>query len=495
MTHRNLRWLIVLLIAAALPAVAPVASAATFYLRPNEASSGGGKGWTVVGAASIWEALDDPMTESQTPSLVDLMQTTAAREERIGVTTANIRGVTITKATAWYYTSTASPVEFKSTADSTWQTTNVVGWHSRPEPVASQIALDGIGLEFHTTGTTTTPRQIPVAFLKVETDGPKVYWGAWMDGDVYAKGSSDAPWGETTWNEFEKHARKKVSIVHFGQPVPWTQSFDTGPFEKTRTRGAFPLVDMGTGCRIDKICHTEETVEEEEANRVSLTEINEGKYDSYFESWAQAVTRYGYPLFFRWAWEMNGNWFKWGRDAIKAPSEYVKAWRRIHDIASSAHATNITWVWCPNVEASVGPLLGELYPGDAYVNWTCLDGYNKAQAQFVDLFQNSYSAITSSVAPSKPVMIGETATVNGVGHFSQGAWIREALSSLSSTFPKIKAFVWFNWNIVEDKREWEWPIESTTEGQNSFAEEISSSYFDTNEFGSPAPLEPIKPLP
>jgi Glycosyl hydrolase family 26 len=491
------RWKLTLLTLATLVlagGIPTAASAATVYLRPD-GTVFTSKPWAVIGSTSAWDALNDEVTESQTPSAADYIKSTGFQETRVSLGTANIRGVEITKATIWYYTSTSQPVEVKSSADSTWQTSNSIGWHSRSETISGQAALNELYLQLKSGSTTSVPREVLAAFLRIDTSGPKVYWGAWMDGDVYAKGSGDAPWNETTWNEFEKHAGKKVSIVHFGQPAPWMQAFAAEPLERSRTRGALPLMDMGTGCRIGKSCHSEETVEEEEVNRVSLAEINEGKYDSYFESWAQAVAKYGYPFFFRWAWEMNGSWFKWGRDAIRSPSEYVKAWRRIHNITINAHATNITWVWCPNVEASTAPLLTELYPGDAYVDWTCLDGYNRGQTHFIGLFQNSYSALTGNVAPSKPVMIGETATVGGSGHFSQSEWIREGLSSLSSTFPKIKAFVWFNWNIVEEGREWEWPIESTAGGEKAFAEEISSSYFAANEFGAPALLEPIKPLP
>lgn len=481
----------------------PGVSAATFYLRPNENSvPHSGKTWTPVGAASVWETVDDPITEAQTPTLSDYMEAPGSREDFVGLTSMNINGAAIAKATAWYYTSTASPVEFKSSGDSTWQTVSTVGWHSRSETITSQAALDAIRLEFRASGSLATPRRVPVAFLKVEFT-PKVYWGAWMDGDVYSPGQGDAPWNSSTWTAFESHAAKKVSIVHFGQPAPWQQTFQSLPLELARSGnteaagdGAYPFMDMGAGCKIGKVCNGSETVEEEEVNRVSLSEINEGKYDSYYKSWAEAVANYKYPFFFRWAWEMNGSWFKWGRDASKDPSEYVKAWRRIHGITAAASATNITWVWCPNVDYLGGTSISALYPGSEYVDWTCLDGYNKTGASFSEIFGPSYSAITGTIAPSKPMMIGETATVEASGHHvKQDEWINGALSSLPGSFPKIKAFVWFNWNIVEDEREWEWPIEWTLAGQAAFAYQISSPYFAESEFGSPALLQPIKPLP
>jgi len=488
------RVFVLALTAALLSMLVPVAAnAATYYLRPD-GKIFTSKPWSIVGAATAWEALDDPVTELETPSAADYISDGGGSQEtRVSLSSTNILGVGITKASIWYYAANSQPVEVKSSADSTWQTTSSTGWNSRSQTIASHTALNEISLQFRTTSSSNPARQVRAAFLKIETDGPHVYWGAWMDGDVYKAtnpGLGDAPWDNTTWDLFEAHTEKPVSIVHFGQPPPWGQKFAAGPFELAKKRGALPLVDMGTGYIPGKP-HTDK----EPDNRVSLKEINEGTYDAEFGEWAEAAANYSYPFFFRWGWEMNGTWFKWGKDAAAAPSEYQEAWRRIHDIAEEKGATNITWVWCPNVEFSGSTSLNELYPGDTYVDWTCLDGYNKSTLSFSTVFQSSYSAITGSIAPSKPLMIGETATVDGPGHHAQFEWIKDAIQSLSTTFPQIKAFVWFNWNIVEEGEEWGWPIEWTSAGRQMFAKEIASPYFATNEYGEPASLQRIAPLP
>ena len=48
---------------------------------------------------------------------------------------------------------------------------------------------------------------------------------------------------------------------------------------------------------------------------------------------------------------MNGSWFPWseGVNGNRA-GEYVAAWRHVHDIFTAVGATNVTWVWCPNVD-------------------------------------------------------------------------------------------------------------------------------------------------
>lgn len=47
-----------------------------------------------------------------------------------------------------------------------------------------------------------------------------------------------------TWDEFEQHAGKRVSIIRFGQPAPWNQDFAAAPLALASAHGAIPLLDM-----------------------------------------------------------------------------------------------------------------------------------------------------------------------------------------------------------------------------------------------------------
>jgi Glycosyl hydrolase family 26 len=485
----------------ALTAAPTSANAATYYLRPNAVEGSGGMMWEVVGASTAWEAVDDGVTESETPSSSDYITTTKSNwRDVFQLGTHSISGVSVTSAAVWYYTATTGEVKVKAAGAS--QTTSTVGWHSMSVTVSSQAALDGFAITVEAGANPIAKRQLLATFLKIETSGPKVYWGAWMDGEVYEEtnpGLSDAPWDSTTWNLFESHAGKHVSIVHFGQPPPWdapSSEFNTEPLELTRKSGSIPMMDMSNGWLAGKERRYDETWAEEEENRVSLAEIAAGDYDEQFGEWARGAAEYGYPFFFRFDWEMNGDWFNWGRQATASRETFVKAWRDLHEVAVEEGAKNITWVWCPNVGYST--YLKEMYPGDEYVDWTCLDGYNRGGSSFKEIFSESYEAIakTGGIAPSKPVMIGETATVDSF----KASWIGSALSSLPTTFPKIKAFVWFNWNIPEEPEEGvhvhaQWPIESGAGAQAAFAEGISTPYFAEDEFGSPEKLKPIAALP
>ena len=85
--------------------------------------------------------------------------------------------------------------------------------------------------------------------------------------------------------------------------------------------------------------------------------------------------------------------------------------------------------------------LASLYPGDAYVDWTGLDGYNwgtnpakpRGWRSFDQLFRRTYHEIVGAIAPSKPMMIGEIGSTEHGG--SKANWIRDALAAVPTELP------------------------------------------------------------
>jgi hypothetical protein len=335
---------------------------------------------------------------------------------------------------------------------------------------------------FDKTGNHSTRISRSSATSACSSSPPSIYWGAWIEGQdtytyLYGGSWTNAPWDSATWNRFEANARKKVSIDHYGQPPPWEQAFNPGVGDIITGRGAIPLMDMST-------------------KSVSLTSVASGAYDSSLTAWARAVKAWGKPFFLRWNWEMNGTWFPWGAQAAQNPSAFVAAWRHFHDVVDREGASNVTWVWCPNLEFSSSTPYEQLYPGDAYVDWTCLDGYNKGSSSesFASLYRASYNHLLT-LAPSKPIMIGEIASEE-YGPGAKAAWITDALAvQLPTSFPQVKAFVWFNWRIQEGGRAWNWEIESSAATQQAFATAIAAPYYAPGgSFGNLPALTKIKPL-
>jgi hypothetical protein len=303
-----------------------------------------------------------------------------------------------------------------------------------------------------------------------------IYWGSFIDGDeTYGAGYGDAPWDQNTWNLFEQHAGKKVSILHYGQPPPWVDTFYAGVADIVTGRGAIPMISMST-------------------RNVPLTDVASGRYDASIASWAQKVKAWGKPFFLRFNWEMNGTWFSWGAQAKANPASFVAAWRHFHDVVVAQGATNVTWVWCPNLEYDGSTPLEQVYPGDAYVDWTGLDGYNKGESShsFASIYQASYNRLLQ-IAPSKPIMVGEVSSIE-YGLNVKASWTTDALSVLATSFPKIRAFVWFNWRFYQNG--WlPFQIESSASAQQAFHDAIGSSYFRAGGSLGPLPTLAKVPLP
>lgn len=323
---------------------------------------------------------------------------------------------------------------------------------------------------------------------------PRVYWGALVYG-LPPNNANMQPGGP--FDTFEIRAQKKMSVLHWGQPWKMNgvyQNFYAPWFTNVRQHGSIPLIDWGSWNLNAGPSQPE----------FKLSAIYGGQHDAYIRQWANDAKAWGYPFFMRFDWEMNGNWqFPWSEQLNgNQPGDYIKAWRYVHDLFAQAGVTNVTWVWCPNIVGLNSLPISTLYPGDGYVDWTCLDGYNKESVwlNFNQVFNGgglnwvfpSYDQVLA-VAPGKPIMIAETASLEANdGGARKAAWITDAfVTQLPTNFPKIKAVLWFNWD--EGIPTYTFPIESTTASTNAFASGISSPYYAANTFGA-LTTSPIPPL-
>ena len=286
------------------------------------------------------------------------------------------------------------------------------------------------------------------------------YFGAYIEGsDTFgyyypSEGPwGDAPWDTRTWDRFERDAGKKVSLLMFGQPPFWADGFNyDGAFTATAARGAIPVVDMSTA-------------------NTPLTDIANGVYDAQITAWAKGAAAWGKPLVLRLDAEMNGQWYGFGAQARSNPQSFVAMWRHVHDLFVAAGATNVAWHWCPNVDPeNIQTPLASLYPGDAYVDWTGLTGYDHGGESLSWLYSSTYASLVA-LAPSKPIMLGEISSVGA----DRSQFLSDMFSQFPTLYPQIRAICWFNWRIAQDGATWDWPIEAAALGQ--FQQGIASSYW------------------
>lgn len=298
------------------------------------------------------------------------------------------------------------------------------------------------------------------------TTTPAAYWGAYMDGNdtyTYLYGGTwrDAPWDSKTWAKFESNAGKKVSIVHWGAAAPWNKPFTDykSTFELVRNAGDINAVDISTGS-------------------VPLADIANKKYDASLLSWFRAAAAWGHPFFLLPDVEMNGRWepYSPGKNG-NTPAGFIAMWRHMHDLAVQAGA-KITWVWVPNIDPyNLFTPYSQLYPGDSYVDWTGLDGFNAGGTNwhsFSTLYKPSYNVLLS-LAPTKPIMVSQIGSEEGGG--SKANWIATMLSALPTSYPRIKALLWFNWRILKSGVWANREIESSASSQAAFKQGIVNPYY------------------
>jgi hypothetical protein len=331
-----------------------------------------------------------------------------------------------------------------------------------------------------------------------------IYWGAVVDG---------APGDLRHLDTFESKMQKKLSILHLATAGMWGtgnasqadapstavvngqfQPFPRSYFDVVRARGSIPLY---TWMAMDK-----KTIN---APHFQSKDIYGGAYDDYITYWARAARDWGHPFFLRLNHEMNGNWYPWS-DQVNGnqPGDYVKAWRHVHDIFTREGATNVTWVWCVNNEYWTNPESSNLegvYPGDAYVDWVGIDGYNwgRNPAQpdkwrpFNEVMKQTYMHLQRFV-PDKPIIIVETASSewysDSVTSGYKGPWITDAYSTqLPQNFPNIKAVLWYH----RHDSGMDWSVDTSSASEAAFRTSIASSYYAANSFSKIGsyPIQPI----
>ena len=107
----------------------------------------------------------------------------------------------------------------------------------------------------------------------------------------------------------------------------------------------------------------------------SLADIAAGDYDTYLHESASIAREWGGELMVRFAHEMNGTWYPWAAKN-QSPDTFVAAWRHIVSIFREDGADNVKWVWSPNVQETGKYPIAPGFPGDEWIDYVGLDGYN-----------------------------------------------------------------------------------------------------------------------
>jgi hypothetical protein len=187
----------------------------------------------------------------------------------------------------------------------------------------------------------------------------------------------------------------------------------------------------------------------------SLDDINSGAYDNLFKKYASSSAAYGYPIILApfaefnlneapWQYSLNGN----------TPEKFVQAWRRVHGFF--AGVTNVTFALAynnQNIPDDGKNNFKDYYPGDDYVNFVAVDGFNFGTS--TEDSQN-FNQIFDPIMPTlesfkKPIIL---TSIGSLSYPQKAHWIRFGLDAYLKEHPNIVGWVYFNFNDVALNRDW-----------------------------------------
>jgi mannan endo-1,4-beta-mannosidase len=201
-------------------------------------------------------------------------------------------------------------------------------------------------------------------------------------------------------------------------------------------------------------------------------DIVNGEYDVYLKEFAKAAASWNRPFMIRFAHEMNIARYHWGTEPSEygpeSPRIYRQMFRYVVTLFQRTGARNVVWIFCPNSESvpsiscdssAAWNRMEAYYPGDRYVDVLGMDGYNWGTTQtkamhgwdsqwreFAAIFRPAWETLRR-LAPGKPIMVFETATVDQGG--DKGLWTRKAFETARGW--KLAGLVWFQ---VSKENDW-----------------------------------------
>ncbi len=222
---------------------------------------------------------------------------------------------------------------------------------------------------------------------------------------------------------FEQQIGRKMQLsMHYHG---WNEQFPNADEADDAANGRTPVISWNCGA--------------------SNAQVANGSQDAIIAHHADALAAYGRPVFLRYMWEMNLpdtannrlQCYDPGTDVaggLFSPTEFIAAWQHIRGIFASRGVTNVAWVWNPDGNPNYP--FAPYYPGGSQTDWVGIDQYDVSSLAFADTFL-AYGQITGY---GKPILIGET----GAHPALQPAFLAAAATTLQTTYPQVKGFMYFD---------------------------------------------------
>ncbi|WP_426563228.1 glycoside hydrolase family 26 protein [Angustibacter sp. McL0619] len=283
----------------------------------------------------------------------------------------------------------------------------------------------------------------------------KKYYGLAEDG---------LPGSQTLFSSLDEKAGKAPNLVEWFEY--WDDSYSPQKVTQSWQRGALPVITWQSAPHDYANSHRD-------ISGYSMQNIARGTFDRYLSSFATSVVNTKLPVVIRLDQEMNGNWYPWSagysdRGITNDPRYFRAAWQHIWQVFDRAGANKyVIWGWTPSRTDTLKPGsttgftngdtgLVEDYPGDRYVDWLGMSGYQFRPSQpatYDYTFDGTLNGNTAdvglkSVSRTKPILIAEMGSAQVVGEDTDNtaaktAWTTQTLAAVADD-PRLVGFVLFN---------------------------------------------------
>lgn len=257
------------------------------------------------------------------------------------------------------------------------------------------------------------------------------------------------------WASFDDAAndvgREQTMVGFFGG---WDEAYRDNAVTRAWQRGMLPFLTWESR----PIASKNDVVEEPD---YTLPKVIAGDFDAYLTQYAKDIASTGLPLAIRLDHEMNGTWYPWAEQTGSgAPingnnvGDYVKMWQHVHDIFEANGANQyVIWVWAPNIVNNLPAanqsteFLRALYPGDGYVDWVGVSGYQRPpyKADNNATFQYTYDRTLNQLREitDKKILLAEVGASEIGG--TKPAWVKSFFQGFDpGRNDDVIGFAWFN---------------------------------------------------
>ena len=259
---------------------------------------------------------------------------------------------------------------------------------------------------------------------------PTVLWGAYVGSEL------------TDMEEFEQQVGRNTDMemvfAHFGNDPDFPLQYSPTIRDRQKTMVLF----------WEALNYDRDPMHQPE---YSFDAVLRGDFDAYFRRFSLDAKAYGGPVVLVPYSEMNGNWFPWGGTVGgNTPEKYITAYRHLHSFFRDVPNVKFGWVVnardVPNVERNH---FENFYPGDTYVDYVGVDGFDVGGDEAQSFDQLFGDALTRLRTFKKPIWIFSMGTASNP---YKPLWMTEALTVELYRHPEVKGWLWFNTNKEHDWR-------------------------------------------